>query len=182
MAQEFLIYSVWAAKRENVLSDMCAQRRLLSACASVQANQRLVVRRKKLFILGYPKCTQWRFWSDCANSQADRIFPWAHICEGTFSEVAASFKYSITCHPPIHGYSKQKQANFDKSMTVLLISTALVQITFEPFALIQYSVFIIIIIIIIIIILCVSLWCLTDEVDDSYAGRTCICNLKQHQN
>ena len=30
-----------------------------------------IVRMKELCILGYPKCTQWRFWSDCANAQAD---------------------------------------------------------------------------------------------------------------
>ena len=26
-----------------------------------------VVRMKKLYTLGYPKCAQWRFWSNCAN-------------------------------------------------------------------------------------------------------------------
>ena len=30
-----------------------------------------VVRMKKLCILGYPKCAQWRLSSDCANAQAD---------------------------------------------------------------------------------------------------------------
>ena len=30
-----------------------------------------VVRMKKLGTLGHPKCAQRRFWSDCANAQAD---------------------------------------------------------------------------------------------------------------
>ena len=30
---------------------------------------------------------QWRFWSDCANAQADLTLRWAHMTEGTFSEV-----------------------------------------------------------------------------------------------
>ena len=35
-----------------------------------------VVRMKELCILGYPKCTQWRFLSDCANAQADLNLRW----------------------------------------------------------------------------------------------------------
>ena len=30
-----------------------------------------VVHMNKRCSLGYPKCAQWRFWSDCANAQAD---------------------------------------------------------------------------------------------------------------
>ena len=44
-----------------------------------------VVRMKKLCILGYPKCAQWRFWSDCANAQSDLNLHWVHMFEGTFS-------------------------------------------------------------------------------------------------
>ena len=36
------------------------------ACTSVQSNRIFVVRLKTLYILGYSKCAQWRFWSDCA--------------------------------------------------------------------------------------------------------------------
>ena len=39
-----------------------------------------VVGRKKLCILGHPKCTQWRFWSDCANADSS---------EGTLADVTA---------------------------------------------------------------------------------------------
>ena len=35
-------------------------------------------RMKKVYFLGYPKCTQWRFWSECANAQADLRLRWAH--------------------------------------------------------------------------------------------------------
>ena len=46
-----------------------------------------VVRLRKLCILDYPKCTEWRFWSDCANAQAGPKLHWEHISEGTFSDV-----------------------------------------------------------------------------------------------
>ena len=36
-------------------------------------------------------CGQRRFWSDCANTQADLNLRWAHMSEGTFSDVAANF-------------------------------------------------------------------------------------------
>ena len=37
------------------------------------------------------KCIEWRFWSDCANTnaQADLNLCWAHISEGTFCHVKA---------------------------------------------------------------------------------------------
>ena len=38
-----------------------------------------VVRMKKLCFRGYPKCDQWRFWSDCKNMQADLNLLWAHV-------------------------------------------------------------------------------------------------------
>ena len=47
-----------------------------------------VIRMETLCILGYPKCAQWRFWSACANAQADLNLRWAHIPEVTFSDVA----------------------------------------------------------------------------------------------
>ena len=44
-----------------------------------------VVRMKKLCTLGCPKRAQWRFWSDCANAQADLNLRWAHVsCFRTF--------------------------------------------------------------------------------------------------
>ena len=38
-----------------------------------------VVRMKTICILGYPKCAQLRFWSDCANAQADLNLRGAHM-------------------------------------------------------------------------------------------------------
>ena len=51
-----------------------------------------VVRMVKHCTLGYPKCAQRRFWSVCANAQADLNLRWAQISEGTFSDVAALSK------------------------------------------------------------------------------------------
>ena len=59
------------------------------------------VRMRKLYILGYPKCAQWRFWSDCANVQSDQNLRWAHMFIGTFSDISARFclgvLYSNVC-------------------------------------------------------------------------------------
>ena len=44
---------------------------------------------KKHCILSYPKCVQWRCWSDCANAQSDHNLHLAHMFEGTFSDIAA---------------------------------------------------------------------------------------------
>ena len=55
---------------------------------SPQSDQReFVVRRKKLCIHGYPECAKGRFWSACANAQADLNLRWAHMTESTFSDV-----------------------------------------------------------------------------------------------
>ena len=48
-----------------------------------------VVRVKKLCVLGYPKCSQWRFWSDCADAQVDLNLRWVYMSEGTFSHLEA---------------------------------------------------------------------------------------------
>ena len=48
-----------------------------------------IVRMNKLCITGYPKCAQWRFWSECTNPQADLNFRWVHMYEGTFSNIVA---------------------------------------------------------------------------------------------
>ena len=47
-------------------------------------------------ILGYPKCAQWRFWSECADAQADLNLRWAHMSEGTFSDVADQLYIVVT--------------------------------------------------------------------------------------
>ena len=47
-----------------------------------------IVRFKKLGILGYTKCAQWILGSDCANAQSDPNLRWAHMCEGTFPDIA----------------------------------------------------------------------------------------------
>ena len=53
-----------------------------------------VVRKKTLYILGYPRCTQWGIWTDCTSAQAYMNLRWAHIFEGSFSDVADNFSLS----------------------------------------------------------------------------------------
>ena len=48
-----------------------------------------VVHMKKHSILGYPKCAEGRFRSDCANAQADLNLRWEHMSEGTFTDIVA---------------------------------------------------------------------------------------------
>ena len=70
-----------------------------------------VVRMKKFCTLSYPKCAQSKIWSDCANAQADQNLRWAHMSEGTFSEVVtrilrSSYKGFVLCrlHLSSHGF------------------------------------------------------------------------------
>ena len=63
------------------------------------------VRLETLSMFGYPKRAQWRFWSDCANAQADLnlrwalmsggTFPWAHISDGTFPDITAQVSMPV---------------------------------------------------------------------------------------
>ena len=41
----------------------------------------------KILHPGYPNCTQGRFWSACANAQADLNLRWMHMRKGAFSDV-----------------------------------------------------------------------------------------------
>ena len=58
---------------------------------------------KLLHILGYPKCAQWRFWSDCANAQSDLNLRWAPMSEGMFSDGEAQIyrKSGLFFYPAI---------------------------------------------------------------------------------
>ena len=51
-------------KHDENIHDISTKRRLKSACASFQSNQRLRCPLK----IGYPRYTQWRVWSDFANA------------------------------------------------------------------------------------------------------------------
>ena len=52
-----------------------------------------VVCTKKLCILGYPKCAQWKFWSDCVKMQANLNLCWAHMSKGTDDFLILWFKW-----------------------------------------------------------------------------------------
>ena len=60
-----------------------------------QSDQFLLVRVKKHLILCYPKCDQWRFWSDCASAQADLNLCWACLSEETFSALLLIIFYTV---------------------------------------------------------------------------------------
>ena len=55
----------------------------------------IVVRMTKLRILGYPKRVQWRFWSDCANAQADQNLRRTRMSECTFLDTDTFLYYII---------------------------------------------------------------------------------------
>ena len=68
------IATKWASPWENVPNK--------NQLAHLHSLSRVfIVCMKKLCILGYPKCVQWRFWSACANAQADQNLRWVHIFE-----------------------------------------------------------------------------------------------------
>ena len=92
---------VWgAAFYHNDLSHSLRKKYLLTCEPNVDSDQTahtrslirvFVVRMKKLCILNYPKCAKWKLWSDWANAQVDLNLRWAHMSEGTFTDVAVYF-------------------------------------------------------------------------------------------
>ena len=71
-------------RRKRVPYDICAKRRLKSACAFAQSDESLRCPLKETASLAISKCTQWRFRSDSANAQADLNLHWEHMSKGTF--------------------------------------------------------------------------------------------------
>ena len=90
--QYFNVIIIWASAWENVPSYMCNKPAHLGSLIRV-----FHVRMQKFCILGCPKCAQGRFWSDCANAQADLNLRWAHTCEGTFPDVDLNLRWAHTC-------------------------------------------------------------------------------------
>ena len=78
-----LIKTIWAKTWGNVPSDMWDHTRSVIRV--------FVVHMKKLCILSYPKCAQWKFWLYCANAQVVLNLRWAHMSKDTFSEVTGYF-------------------------------------------------------------------------------------------
>ena len=74
----------WAATWENIPSDMCTKEDSNQPALPRSLIRVFVVRMKAVCILGYSKCVYWRFWSDCANAQADLNVRSAHMSQGTF--------------------------------------------------------------------------------------------------
>ena len=82
------IVSTYEPQREKTYPLTCAPTEDSNQPAHPRSLIRaFVVRMKKLCILGYPKSAQRRFRSDCANAQSDLNLRWAHVSEGTFSDV-----------------------------------------------------------------------------------------------
>ena len=84
--------NIWSCKLEfcNGLCELMHEKTYLLTCAPNEDSDEpahprsliivFVVRVVLRCILGYPKCAQWRFWSDCVNVQADLNLLWeAHI-------------------------------------------------------------------------------------------------------
>ena len=82
--------SLFEAKRQETYILICGPYRDSDQPAHPRSLIRVAaIRLKKPCTLGYPKCAQWRFWSDCTRAQADLNLCWAHKSKGTFSDVAA---------------------------------------------------------------------------------------------
>ena len=86
-------------RRTHLTYDPQWEKTYLLACAPNEGSNQLsrphgvvttfVFRMKNLCKLGYPKCAQRRFWSDCANAQSDQNLRWAYMLAGTFPDVSA---------------------------------------------------------------------------------------------
>ena len=81
---------IWAAWQENIPCDVCSERRLKSACASVQSYQSSLSAWRN-FVSDCPKYAQRRFCSDYGNMQADLNLCWASMLEGRFSDFVTSY-------------------------------------------------------------------------------------------
>ena len=82
---KFPILNINKAPRVNLITWLASNEdshQLAHLCSPI------FVPMKKLCILGYLKCAQWRFWSDCTNVQADLNLHWAQMSKGTFSGIA----------------------------------------------------------------------------------------------
>ena len=70
-----------------------------------------IVRIKKLCSLGYPKCAQWRVWSDSAKTRDDANFRWKHMIEGMTAIALLWLIYSKrNGHYELRTHSKNNQS------------------------------------------------------------------------
>ena len=69
--------TIWVTTWENLPSDICLMKPQISLI-------RGFVVRRNFVSLDIQKYAQWRFWSDCANVQADLNLCWAHMSIGYF--------------------------------------------------------------------------------------------------
>ena len=76
----------------NVTSDVCAQRRLESACASAQSDQSLRCPHEELLHPWLIKMHPVKILIRLRKSHADQNLRWAHISEGTFSDFEVHIK------------------------------------------------------------------------------------------
>ena len=89
------LYKVGVTKWENVTSYLLESPTKTQISLCIRAVWSVfVICLKKLCILGYLNHAQWRFWSDCANAQADLNLLWAHMSEGTLSAIKAHIRAS----------------------------------------------------------------------------------------
>ena len=88
---------IWQPQREKTY----LRARLPSEDSDQPENSRCLIRIFNECILDRHKCTvfscgEQKFWSGCADVQADLSLRWAHLLEGTFSHVAANDTIEIT--------------------------------------------------------------------------------------
>ena len=88
--------SVFGSEIFNIFEQVCFRNEI---SLYIRAVWSYVVRMKRFCILGLPNCAQRKFFSDCGNLKADLKFRWAHMPEGTFSDVARLLSwYSSVFH------------------------------------------------------------------------------------
>ena len=95
MCLEILIVTdgyIWASAWESISADVCSTKTQISLYLCTVWSV-FIVHVKKLCIHGFAKCVHWKFWSDCANVQADLNLYLTHVSEGMFSDIEENINW-----------------------------------------------------------------------------------------
>ena len=107
------MWNIWDATREHVLWHVRPRKTQISLCVRSVWSESSI-----LFILGYPKC---------AHAQTDPNLRWAHVSDGTFSDVAVHLVKQRPLWINNHGPLVQSIVSLTSSLVVktltILVST-----------------------------------------------------------
>ena len=107
------LHIIWAAIWENIPSDVHLTKIQVSLHILTVWSV-FVVHLKKLCILVYPKCTHWRFRSDCMNAQSDLNVRWVHMLKVHYQMLWLIFLFNTIFSQSTAVYVYLFQSIFDQ--------------------------------------------------------------------